>query len=30
MGATGTPDYEVDALLAARIAGKTDEQIARW
>ena len=25
--ATGTPDYEVDALIAARIAGKTDEEI---
>lgn len=27
MRATGTPDYEVDALIAARIAGKTDEEI---
>jgi prophage regulatory protein len=25
--ATGTPDYEVDALITARIAGKTDEEI---
>uniref|UniRef100_A0A2X0QVD7 Phage transcriptional regulator, AlpA n=1 Tax=Candidatus Nitrotoga fabula TaxID=2182327 RepID=A0A2X0QVD7_9PROT len=25
--ATGTPDYEVDALIAARIAGKSDEEI---
>jgi prophage regulatory protein len=25
--ATGTPDYEVDTLIAARIAGKTDEEI---
>lgn len=25
--ATGTPDNEVDALNAARIAGKTDEEI---
>jgi len=25
--ATGTPDNEVDALIAARIAGKTDEEI---
>ena len=27
MRATGTPDYEVDALIAARIAGKTDAEI---
>lgn len=25
--ATGTPDYEVDALITARIAGKTDQEI---
>ena len=25
--AAGTPDYEVDALIAARIAGKSDEEI---
>ena len=25
--ATGTPDHEVDTLIAARIAGKTDEEI---
>lgn len=25
--ATGTPDYEVNALISARIAGKTDEEI---
>ena len=25
--ATGTPDYEVEVLIAARIAGKTDEEI---
>ena len=25
--ATGTPDYEVDALISARIAGKTDQEI---
>lgn len=25
--ATGTPDHEVDVLNAARIAGKTDEEI---
>jgi len=27
MRATGTPNYEVDALIAARIAGKSDEEI---
>ena len=25
--ATATPDYEVDALIAARISGKTDDEI---
>ena len=25
--ATGTPDHEVDPLIAARIAGKSDEEI---
>lgn len=25
--ARGTPDYEVDALIAARIAGKSDDEI---
>jgi prophage regulatory protein len=25
--ATGTADYEVDALIAARIAGKSDDEI---
>jgi|GEM_PF-1042642 len=25
--ATGIPDYEVDALIAARIAGKSDDEI---